>query len=93
MADIDFRWKNRGFYDIRRDPKVIDALERMGTHIVNEANAKLGEDGYDMSSTQGKRAPQGRWHVRVYTRTNKAKAAEARDHHLDYILGTAGGSE
>jgi hypothetical protein len=87
MADIEFKWKNRSFYEVRSAPQVVEALENLGRHVLDEANSRLGEDGYEMTSEQGARRPFGRWQVRVFTRTNKAKAAEARDHHLNNILG------
>lgn len=81
-----FKWNDDNFYRLRSDPKIIAALEDMGGQVTQAANAMLGEDGYEMSSQQGARAPFGRWQVRVYTRTGHAKNAEAAYGFLDTAL-------
>ena len=87
MSRIRYKWNNRGFYDIRRAPKVVAVLEEIGEEIKMECNAQVaptrGLEAYGAVSAQGARRPYGRWHVRVYTQTNKAKRAEATDHYLD----------
>lgn len=101
MADqVRFRWKNGSFYHLRNTPQVVGALEAIGRRITDEANAALPpadprksrkpDPGYMMSSRQGRRNPQGRWHVRVFTASNHAKAEEARNNHLNRILGGEG---
>lgn len=88
MADIRIKWKRDAMYELRRAPKVVDFLEEMGTQLCEEANQTLPENvGYRMSSGQGRRNPQGRWAVRVYTSSNHAKRSDAIHNTLVRILG------
>jgi len=100
MSDIKFKWQNRSFYDLRRDPAVIRELERRGQKIADEANKTLAENsirnrisnrrlskvGYRMSSFQGRKVKQGRWFVQVYTASNHAKYSEAKNNTLVRLL-------
>ena len=77
MADIKLTFNNQSFYDLRRDPGVIAALEEMGTKILDAANETLPEGvGYRMSSAQGAKKPQGRWAVHVFTSSDHAKRSD-----------------
>lgn len=88
MANIRVKFRRNGFYEIRRAEKLVEFLEAAGTSMTNDANATLPEGvGYRMSSGQGKRRPQGRWAVRVYTSSNHAKRSNARNNTLLKILG------
>lgn len=90
MADISFKWNNRAFYDLRRDPEVVRDLESRGRRVLNAANATLKEKrGYRMSSFQGKRKPQGRWFVQVYASSRHAKHSDAIHNTLLRVLGEA----
>ena len=94
------KWRNRGFYDTRRAPQVVSALESRGRRIAAAANKTLAENrlgnkvrdrrmrsvGYRMSSFQGKRKPQGRHFVQVYTASNHAKYSEAKHNTLIRVL-------
>ena len=92
MADIRFEWNNKAFYDLRRDPAIIEELEHRGRQIVDAANATLPEKvGYKMASFQGRKAPQGRWFVNVWTSSNHAKYSEARHNTLVRVLGSTQG--
>jgi hypothetical protein len=72
------KWNNRAFYQLRSSPAVVEELERRGRRVMNAANDTLKEkQGYRMSSFQGKRKPQGRWFVNVYTSSNHAKRSNA----------------
>jgi hypothetical protein len=89
MRNADFRWRNRSFYDLRRDPAVIRELERRGRQIVNAANATLPEKrGYRMSSFQGKRKSQGRWFVQVYAASRHAKYSDRKHNTLVRVLNS-----
>lgn len=77
-----FKPNNKGFYDVRRMPKLVDLLESHAEEIAGKANAEMGEDGYDTGSRQGARRPQGRWRASVYTRTNHAKRHNAKHNTL-----------
>ena len=88
MSDIKFKWSNKSFYDLRRDPAVVKELERRGRDIMDAANATLPEGrGYRMSSFQGQRKPQGRWFVQVYTASNHAKRSNAIHNTLLKVMG------
>ena len=79
MADTQFRWNTGAFYKLRSDRAVIAELERRGRRVLNAANDTLREgQGYRMSSFQGKKKPQGRWFVQVYTSSNHAKRSDAK---------------
>jgi hypothetical protein len=88
MSNFTLKWKNRSFYDLRRDPAVIGELESRGQAILDAANATLPENrGYRMSSFQGARKPQGRWFVQVYTASNHAKRSNAVHNTLLKVMG------
>ena len=90
MPDLVVKWKNRAFYDLRRDPAVVAELERRGRRVVAAANRTLPENqGYRMGSFQGKRKPQGRWFVQVYTASNHAKRSNAVHNTLLSVLDEA----
>lgn len=90
MSDVIFKWKDRGFYDLRRHPDVVRELERRGRRVVNAANRTLTEkQGYRMSSFQGKRKPQGRWFVQIFTSSNHAKNSNAKHNTLIKVLDEA----
>ena len=79
MADTQFKWNTSAFYRLRSDRAVIAELERRGRRVLNAANGTLREgQGYRMSSFQGKKKPQGRWFVQVYTSSNHAKRSDAK---------------
>lgn len=87
MPDIQFKWSNKSFYDLRRDPAVIRELEARGRRIANAANATLKERrGYRMSSFQGRKVKQGRWFVQVYAASRHAKHSDAKHNTLIRVL-------
>jgi hypothetical protein len=87
---VRVKFNDKSFYELRRSTKVVSALQNMGSRIVNGANKTLPEgDGYRMSSQQGQKRPQGRWAVRVYTRSNHAKRSNAKHHTLLRLLDDA----
>lgn len=91
MTDgVTVKINNRGTYDLRRDPAVIKELERRGRRIMDAANETLPErQGYRMSSFQGKKKPQGRWFVQIYTSSRHAKHSNARRNTLIRMLDRA----
>jgi len=87
MAKVRFRPNIPGFYDARRMPTLITLLESHGKRMMDAANDSLPErEGYEMSSGQGRKRPQGRWAVRVYTVTNHAKRSNAANNTLTSVL-------
>jgi len=91
MSNFTLKWKNRSFYDLRRDPAVIRELESRGRRVVDAANRTLSNkrDGYAMSSFQGARKPQGRWFVQIYTRSTHAKRSNAKHNTLLKVMDEA----
>lgn len=104
MNDFTVKINQKSVREIRSSKPVVAELERRGRKIVNAANKTLGENslvsrianrrgrvGYRMSSFQGKRKPQGRWFVQIYTASNHAKHSEAKHNTLIRVLnGTQG---
>jgi len=90
MADnIRLKWNRSAMYDLRRDAELVKYLEAAGTILRDEANATLPENtGYKMASSQGRKNPQGRWAVRVYTSSNHAKNSNAKHQTLLRMLRT-----
>jgi hypothetical protein len=77
---VKFKANNKGFYDVRRMPKLVDLLEEKAEKIAAEANSNLSNPGdhYRTGSRQGARRPQGRWRTSVFTATEYAKRADAK---------------
>lgn len=87
---MNIKWNNRAFYELRRSPEVIAELERRSRRVLNAANDTLREgQGYRMSSFQGKRKPQGRWFVNIYTSSTHAKRSNAVHNTLLKVLDQA----
>lgn len=88
---VRFRYNSGVQYDLRRHPKLVTALEDYGQGIVDDANQTLEEgEGYRMSSRQGKKNPQGRWAVRIYTASRHARNSNARHNTLVRLLSSRG---
>ena len=104
-SGIKFNWKNKSFYDLRRDPAVVKELERRGRTITKAANRTLDENrlvnkvrsrrtrsaGYKMSSFQGRKVKQGRWFVQVYASSDHAKWSNAKHNTLIRVLNETQG--
>lgn len=100
------KWKDSEFYRLRSAPGVIKELEARGRAIAKAANRTLDENrlgnkirsrrarsvGYQMSSFQGKKKPQGRWFVQVYTSSNHAKHSDAKHNTLIRVLNETQGT-
>lgn len=85
---VDIKWKRGCFYELRRLPGVQTELMRLGRRMQDDANATLKEKrGYGISSKQGRKKPQGRWRVTVYTSSNHAKRSNAIHNTLVRVLG------
>jgi len=90
MADIRIKWNNKAFYELRASPGVRQELERRGNSVVDAANATLPEgEGYQISSSQRPRKPQGRWFVQVYAASRHAKHSDALNNTLLRVLDEA----
>ena len=78
MSNVRLKWNRKAMYELRSAPQLVDYLEAMGALVRDEANQTLPEGvGYRMSSGQGRRNPQGRWAVRVFTSSDHAKRSNA----------------
>lgn len=82
----NFVLNNKGFYDIRRAPGVVDKLESMAKAIADKCNQDAGmtdeDEGYKTSSVQGASKPQGRWRTTVMTADAKAEADNAANNRI-----------
>ena len=75
------KWNVKGFYDLRREPGVVRDLESRAERIASSAEA-TGHGGYETSSQQGARKPQGRWRTTVITADAQAQRETAKNQHL-----------
>lgn len=80
------RLNNKAFYEIRRSPGVVAELESRARKI----QAACGE-GFEMSSQQGVKRPQGRWRTTVAAISPKAKRKNAKYNTLLRALGAGRG--
>lgn len=73
----------KGFYNVRKAPKLVADLEKRAGRIADKSNEDSGlSDGYRTSSVQGKRKPQGRHRTTVITATAAAKRDNATNNRL-----------
>ena len=68
------KWNNKGFYDLRREPGVVQDLERRARAVKEAAG-----EGYEVGSIQGARNPQGRWRTSVITADYKSQKDNAKN--------------
>lgn len=67
------RLKKKGFYEVRRAPRLQILENEIVRSIAAECNEHVDDEGYRTSSVQGKRKPYGRWRATVITATQQAK--------------------
>lgn len=85
--NVRVKFNRNGMYQLRSAPDVRRFLEAIGTDLRDTANETLDERvGYELSSRQGRKNPQGRWAVRVYTSSNHAKRSNAIHNTLLRVL-------
>ncbi|WP_194838239.1 hypothetical protein [Nocardia sp. XZ_19_369] len=77
MPKPKIQWTPDGFYNLRRASGVVRDVEARGRRV----KAAAGE-GFEMTSRQGARHPQGRWRVTISPRTIKAARRNAKDNTL-----------
>lgn len=77
------KMNRRGFYEVRRAPKLIDMIDGITKKIADEANSMAGlHAGYRTSSRQGKARPQGRWRGTAITADSDAQQDNAENNTL-----------
>ncbi|MBJ8342779.1 hypothetical protein JGU71_28205 [Antrihabitans sp. YC3-6] len=74
------KWDPNAFYDLRRSPGVVSDLEERASRV--QAAAGGSEGGYETSSQQGVKSPQGRWRTSVVTATAEAMQDNATNNTL-----------
>lgn len=82
MAKARFVPKPNAFYELRRSPGVRSMVDSTAASLAARAG-----DGFQWSSQQGERRPQGRWRAIVYPATFSARAKNRRDNTLVRVLG------
>ena len=80
------RMNNKAFYELRSSPGVVADLESRTEKI----RAACGE-GFETSSQQGAKRPQGRWRTTVIAASAKAKRRNARHNTLIKALDAGRG--
>lgn len=89
-SSVQMKYRPGALYDLRRLAQVVDLLETKGQSITDDANQTLDEgEGYRLSSRQGRRRPQGRWAVRIYTASPHARYSNAKHNTLVRLLNSA----
>lgn len=82
MAQARFEPRRNAFYEVRSLPSVkeeIDGLARRGASAAGE--------GFEWSSRQGIKRPQGRWRAIIYPATFSARRRNANQNVLVNLFG------
>lgn len=91
-------WKNKGFEEIRRAPKTVSLVDKLGSQTAMQAGK-----GYVYSGRQGKKGPspawnkqrgpgfQGRYRGIVFPDTPRAMRDNAKHNTLVKLMGGSGG--
>lgn len=91
-------WKNKGFEEIRRAPKTVSLVDKLGSQTAMQAGK-----GYVYSGRQGKKGPspawnkqrgpgfQGRYRGIVFPDTSRAMRDNAKHNTLVKLMGGSGG--
>lgn len=75
---------------LRYSPAVAKKCEAIGRRILDGANAVMHDgEGYEMRSYPGKKAPSGRWQVRVTALSYPARISDRKHNTLLRLLGSA----
>lgn len=86
--DVRLVMKPNALWQLRREPGVRADLERRGRAVLRQCGEA---NGYMMSSSQGQKAPQGRWRVSVFTSNAMAMVDNRRHDTLVRAFGAARG--
>lgn len=82
-------WKPDGLYNLRSAPGVKADLTGRAERLAAACGGSAA--GYETSSQQGAKRPQGRWRATVVTATPRAMVSNAKHNTLIRNLGAAGG--
>lgn len=82
MAEARFVPKPNAFYEVRSLPQVRDKIDDLARQA-----AILAGDGFEWSSRQGQKRPQGRWRAIIYPATFSARRRNANHNTLVNVLG------
>jgi len=83
MAQPRIEWAPDALYNVRRSPETQAAVNGLAARMAEAAGP-----GFEWSSMQGARRPQGRWRAIVYPRTMAARMRNATENTLVRVLGS-----
>jgi hypothetical protein len=83
MAKARIQWAPDALYNVRSSPEVRSWVDGTAERVASAAG-----DGFEWSSQQGRRAPQGRWRAIVYPATASARSRNAQENTLVRVLGS-----
>lgn len=83
MAQRKFVPKPGAFYEVRRSGPVQAAVNGLAARMASAAGP-----GFEWSSMQGQKRPQGRWRAIVYPATFAARRRNANENTLVRVMGS-----
>ncbi|MGC0365006.1 hypothetical protein ABH922_002990 [Rhodococcus sp. 27YEA15] len=89
MSGPDIVWNPHALEQLRRDATTMAQLHRIMVGVHNAVGGSAA--GYELSSVQGAKKPQGRGFVSVAAVTVEAKRSEAKYNNLIRAAGSARG--
>ncbi|MGW3545894.1 hypothetical protein ACWDNI_35880 [Nocardia niigatensis] len=86
-SNRNLKINKKGLHELRSAPGVQAELKRRGQAVLEECGGEAA--GYMLSSFQGKKKPQGRWHVNIFTATPRAMVDNMKNNTLVRAFGAA----
>ena len=81
-SKVRLKWRPNALYELRSEPGVRGLVDSTAASIAARAGP-----GYDWSSQQGARRPQGRWRAIVFAETWMARRDNAMNNTLLRAMG------
>ncbi|WP_143153954.1 hypothetical protein [Rhodococcus rhodnii] len=83
MARARIDWRQDALYDVRSSGPTRSWVDGTASRMAAAAGP-----GFEWSSQQGRRNPQGRWRAIVYPASSSARRRSARDNVLVRVMGS-----